>query len=862
MSIQGGNGITQIPTGRGAKIYGNVQLNGTGGTLSITGASTSNDADNGAWIGGDVTRNTANTASFTFANPSGSVYGPRVEGKVDLKTASGLTFGGKDTYIGGENGTITVSGQSVYVRDNPVILSKVQLTANSNATNTVVVNDEYSGYLAKLEPASKNSGDTVVTISGTATQKGVKAINILDGFDYYDQSSSLGIVYVTPISSKLVLGSKMMSVKLNYNYPDGTQKQLAKKVSRGELFTEYDIPEFEGYSFAGWYTKAQGGDLFNELNTAVISDIELYAHWNQIDKSQSYTVTVYAHEALEGFEELFPADVQTYTVYGGATVPLGNASEYYGHKFEGWYTDKALNNEWNIHNTVTEDMELYGKWSTRLYVTYAKVSGKNSDENVVTVESIHNPNNIIYMPIPIDTKLNRNSLHITVSEESELQKGMNLTAGNFFSSETSDTSTDLQLQADNSMITSNAKFPMKSDDGGKTWIPRNTSDDYIDYNIIGLRTMAKNANIGNISDFSMADKTIYGKTSGNYNVKYTMTGVFLGTDLVLMFIPDNLKDTYKVKYNALGKDKYTLNLYRDSFAIDYTPNYYGYDFLDWYKDPGFSEPWDFDTDLITKDTTLYAKLEKNELLEGVDPFDYDTSDEWIIKSKDEFLMFASMVTAEGYTFEDKRVILDTDIDFNNTTIMPIGDANTNFKGTFDGQNHTISNYKLEYMGSGVGLFGNINGALICNVKIKNVTVYGSEGVTDGIAALVGYDISSRIINCHVDGFTTGSSSRYMGGIVGSSYGTEITACSIDNAQIQFDQSHAGGIVGSYASNNGVVKDCYVGSNVSVSRASGIVSYNYALIVGINNGSTVNCFVNQNSTSYVGDGTWGGQVQTV
>ena len=64
MSIQGGNGITQIPTGRGAKIYGNVQLNGTGGTLSITGASTSNDADNGAWIGGDVTRNTANTASF------------------------------------------------------------------------------------------------------------------------------------------------------------------------------------------------------------------------------------------------------------------------------------------------------------------------------------------------------------------------------------------------------------------------------------------------------------------------------------------------------------------------------------------------------------------------------------------------------------------------------------------------------------------------------------------------------------------------------------------------------------------------------------------------------------------------------
>ncbi len=42
------------------------------------------------------------------------------------------------------------------------------------------------------------------------------------------------------------------------------------------------------------------------------------------------------------------------------------------------------------------------------------------------------------------------------------------------------------------------------------------------------------------------------------------------------------------------------------------PERSGYTFLDWYKDADFATVWDFDKDIVTKDTTLYAKWKQDE----------------------------------------------------------------------------------------------------------------------------------------------------------------------------------------------------------------------------------------------------------
>lgn len=61
-----------------------------------------------------------------------------------------------------------------------------------------------------------------------------------------------------------------------------------------------------------------------------------------------------------------------------------------------------------------------------------------------------------------------------------------------------------------------------------------------------------------------------------------------------------------------------------------------------------------------------------------------------ITTAEQLKEFAAKVNA-GNTFEGKTVTLGADIDLDNGAWTPIGTNSTPFKGTFDGNNHTISN---------------------------------------------------------------------------------------------------------------------------------------------------------------------------
>lgn len=123
---------------------------------------------------------------------------------------------------------------------------------------------------------------------------------------------------------------------------------------------------------------------------------------------------------------------------------------------------------------------------------------------------------------------------------------------------------------------------------------------------------------------------------------------------------------------------------------------------------------------------------------------------------------------EGNTFEGKTIKLTCDIDLANQEWFPIGYGTSNglgqidstagaqFRGIFDGQNHTINNLKIttfdiggygsETASAGVGLFGNIYGAEIKNLNIDDAKVVGNHFV----GALVGFSIGSNITNCRVE----------------------------------------------------------------------------------------------------------------
>ncbi len=162
----------------------------------------------------------------------------------------------------------------------------------------------------------------------------------------------------------------------------------------------------------------------------------------------------------------------------------------------------------------------------------------------------------------------------------------------------------------------------------------------------------------------------------------------------------------------------------------------------------------------------------------------DTDTEFTLTTAEQLAGLADLVDA-GNTFEGKTIKLGNAIDLyledeNGELVSfdPIGYGyDIVFKGTFDGQGHTIKNlYQngwslgFSYGTQGGGLFASVVDATIKNINIDNAEVV-MECVDMGV--LVGYSYG----NCTYENITVSNSlianyQRYTGGVVGEVNGTQ------------------------------------------------------------------------------------------
>ena len=187
----------------------------------------------------------------------------------------------------------------------------------------------------------------------------------------------------------------------------------------------------------------------------------------------------------------------------------------------------------------------------------------------------------------------------------------------------------------------------------------------------------------------------------------------------------------------------------------------------------------------------------------------DDENTYLISTPAELAWVAQQVNGKKDNFENKTLLLTNDINLNGQPWTPIGNVNDyptiSFWGTFDGQNHTISNLTASdnvKTYAAAGLFGSLMGT-VKNVTLKNVDIRS----THFAGAVVAY--SSRngatVENCHVDGGTITSVPEYTGsaydngdkagGIIGY-YVTDdnVTSCTAKNLTITAYRDF-GGIVG-------------------------------------------------------------------
>lgn len=190
------------------------------------------------------------------------------------------------------------------------------------------------------------------------------------------------------------------------------------------------------------------------------------------------------------------------------------------------------------------------------------------------------------------------------------------------------------------------------------------------------------------------------------------------------------------------------------------------------------------------------------------------SSPFYISTPTELAGLATIVNAGTDDFLGDTIYLDADINLGNAPWTPIGTATqvpggagtdlTWFAGTFDGQNHTISNLLInEMFTSYQGLFGVVHGADISDINFDGVNILGYEHVAVVAAkAVAGSDFDAIDMD---DIVITGG--HWVGGVIGYSpdnaavSGT-VSNCTLTNAEVtayvldmQANGDKAGGMTG-------------------------------------------------------------------
>ena len=239
------------------------------------------------------------------------------------------------------------------------------------------------------------------------------------------------------------------------------------------------------------------------------------------------------------------------------------------------------------------------------------------------------------------------------------------------------------------------------------------------------------------------------------------------------------------------------------------------------------------------------------------------------------LKYLKKYSTEGYGSNSAEYFLaaaykqTADIDFNQTSLTPVGTEAAPFGGHYDGQGHSLDNFVVS-IDDYAGVFGVIANGTVENLVIGNKASVTTTVNTKGAGAIVGKLVAGTVSGCtnnapvkcsetsgnsYVGGIvglvhnTTASVSIsecvnngavsgniFVGGIAGSvnagSYSATVYKC-INNAAVTANGSNAGGIAG--ALYKGTINLCYGGKATqsdnyptggsivkTVSRAGGIV----------------------------------------
>jgi len=175
---------------------------------------------------------------------------------------------------------------------------------------------------------------------------------------------------------------------------------------------------------------------------------------------------------------------------------------------------------------------------------------------------------------------------------------------------------------------------------------------------------------------------------------------------------------------------------------------------------------------------------------------YNTTDKTFTISTAEQLAGISVLSASGNTFAGKTIVLDSDMDMNNKAWTPI----KQFSGTFDGGEHTVSNFTLDGTSGRAGFIQNLGQypATVKNLTLSEINGIAGSNQYFGIVAANGHTSileNVHIVDCKIE---TTNKDAWVGGIYGYFNWTSASNCTVENLEI--DATDGAKFLGGFSGN--------------------------------------------------------------
>lgn len=430
------------------------------------------------------------------------------------------------------------------------------LTIDSNIWNKV--NDTNKGVFTNL--LKIKAPETVFLVDVPQD-----LINMAAGFGVNIKNPFVGVqLKMDEGNGSLNLG---YTVTFNSNGGSDVESQVVNYKGKASVKN----PTKDNATFGGWYSDEGLTEKF-ELSTEITEDKTLYAKWDVIEEN-NLTVTFKPNGGKFG-ESTGDKIVQ---VESGKPVESQVVTRE-GHDFDAWYSDEALTEKYDFTKVVTENLNLYAGWKANVFHKVEFITTKGT------------------APVPKD-----------VAHGDKVEEPKPLTSAN---------------------------------DAFKGWYLESSFKTLYDFNtpvVADMKLYAKWNTIRTITYRPQGGVFEDGSTSnthkkvedGEFAPELVVTkeghkflGWFKGdTELYDFTKPvdsaaslfahwEKLPDTiFTITFDSKGGTPVEQKIVNSGGLVEKPtdPTLEGKDFKGWFTDETYNTEWNFDTDVVTKSMTLYAK---------------------------------------------------------------------------------------------------------------------------------------------------------------------------------------------------------------------------------------------------------------